>query len=96
MANIKTLQQTKFKLSILALTIAITGFLLVNFMPGLATVYTTLISAILGILTIYSGGNLGQDYLARKHGPLPHEVPALPDADPVDDKKKDDAPSNIP
>jgi hypothetical protein len=59
--------QTKLKLAMLAMLIAVLGFFAIYFLPTLEPVYSTLISAVLGILTIYSGGNIGSQFFAERN-----------------------------
>lgn len=68
----------KFNLSLIALILTTTAFLACQFFPGLIGVYTTLISAILGILTIYSGANVAQDHIFTKNSKPEEETSQQP------------------
>lgn len=63
----------KFKLTLLTLFLATAGFAVTAVVPVLASVYSELVSGLIGILLVYAGGNVGAKF-AGKGAKLPSDA----------------------
>lgn len=56
----------KYRLAIISLVIVLTGFGVACINPILAKLYSELVAAVLGILFVYSGGNVAKEWANGK------------------------------
>jgi hypothetical protein len=59
--------QRKYKLALLSFALITLGFVLAAQMPGVSEVYTTFISAIIGMNFVYAGANVGNKWVIGKN-----------------------------
>jgi len=55
----------KYRLTLLALLVFIITFLLGGIVPAVASLYSTLVGAVLGLVGLYSGSNIIQKKIAK-------------------------------
>lgn len=56
----------KYRLALISLGIILTGWGVVGYVTNLAPVYAELIAGVLGVLTIYYGGNVANKHIVGK------------------------------
>ena len=60
----------KYRLSLIALSVMLGGFMIVPFNTVLQSAYSELITGVIGVLVLYFGGNNASKYIATKYGEI--------------------------
>jgi xanthine/uracil permease len=59
-------QSRKYRLALIALGVILVGWGVAGFFTSLASMYSHLIAGVLGVLTIYYGGNVANKHIVGK------------------------------
>lgn len=63
----------KLHFSLLCLALITLGFVMAAYFPAAQAMYVQYVAGILGVLTLYLGGNVGNKYVVAKATPPPPE-----------------------
>lgn len=69
-----TINGRKYRLTLLTLFLATAGYCVTALVPSMFNVYNGFVSGLIGILLVYSGGNVGAKF-ANKGTELPSDGP---------------------